>query len=232
MFYILFGFIFGLLIPYMARRFNKFMPATPAYALYRLLCPVKKVSSVKRKNNGKYQKLMKKYLMRSIGWAIVASALCSGIYFCFLPSYRPWLMFLFLILLLLYEIDERMFLLPDMLTIPLLIGGFAWSCFALDISSDFIFSPAQISVLGAVLGYTLPIIASAFLIKKYPDCFGGGDIKLLSALGAWLGFPAVPYLILLSSMFFAIFSIIKRQKAGAFGPAIVIAAIVLVFFYI
>lgn len=232
MFYALLGFIFGLLIPYMARRFAKFMPATPAYAIYRLIWPVKKVSKNKKISNGKYQKLIKKYAMRSIGWAIVSAALCAGVYFCFLPQYRNWFTFLILILLLLYEIDERMFLLPDILTIPLLIGGFAYSAFAFDITGQYTLSPMQISVLGAVAGYILPIIASLFLIKKHPDCFGGGDIKLLAALGAWLGLEAVPFLILLSSIVFAIFSIIKKQRAGAFGPAIVIAAIILVFFNI
>ena len=59
---------------------------------------------------------------------------------------------------------------------------------------------------------------------------GGGDIKLLAALGAWFGLGVVPYLILLSSAVFAIISLIKKQRAGAFGPSIVIAAIVLVFF--
>ena len=232
MFYTIFGFIFGLLIPYMARRFAKFMPATFAYAIYRLIKPVKTVSKNKKKTNAKYQKLIKKYVMRSIGWAIVASALCTGVFLCFLPTYRPWLMFLVLTLLLLYEIDERMFLLPDILTIPLLIGGFAWSSFALENSADILLSPMQLSALGAIAGYFLPVIASMFLIKKYPDCFGGGDIKLLAALGAWLGLESVPYLILLSSVVFAVFSIIKRQRAGAFGPAIVISAIILVFFYI
>ena len=80
-----------------------------------------------------------------------------------------------------------MFLLPDILTIPLLIGGFAYSSFVLEPSINHFLSPTQISVLGAVAGYILPVIASMFLIRKHPDCFGGGDIKLLSALGAWLG---------------------------------------------
>ena len=230
MLYTLFGFIFGLLIPYMARRFNKFMPATPAYALYRLIWPVKRVSKNKRRTNGEYQKLLKKYIMRSIGWAIVAAALCSGIYYCFLPVYRSWLTFLILVLLLLYEIDERMFLLPDILTIPLLLGGFAWSAFVLGGESEFILSAVQISALGAIAGYVLPVIASVFLIKKYPDCFGGGDIKLLSAMGAWLGLESVPYLILISSAIFAVSSILKKQRAGAFGPSIVIASILLIFF--
>jgi prepilin signal peptidase PulO-like enzyme (type II secretory pathway) len=232
MYYALLGFIFGFLIPYMARRFAKFMPATPAYAIYRLIWPVKTVSKQKRSLSTKYHKLIKKYIMRSIGWAIVSGALSAGIYFCFLEPYRNWLLFLILTLLLLYEIDERMFLLPDILTIPLLIGGFAYTAFAYTISTEYTLTPIQISVLGAIAGYILPTIASLFLIKKHPDCFGGGDIKLLAALGAWLGLESVPLLILLSSAIFAIISIIKKQRAGAFGPSIVIAAIILVFFNI
>ncbi len=232
MFYTICGFIFGFLIPYIARRFAKFMPATPAYALYRIIWPVKKVSKNKRQNNSKYHKLIKKYIMRSIGWAVVSASLSCAVYFCFGQPERLWLLFLILSLLLLYEIDERMLLLPDILTIPLLIGGFAYSAFALSYNSDYILSPEQISVLGASAGYILPVVASIFLIKKHPDCFGGGDIKLLSALGAWLGLEAIPYLILLSSSIFAIISVAKKQRVGAFGPSIVIGAIILVFFYI
>lgn len=230
MFYAIFGFMFGLLIPYMARRFAKFMPATMAYALYRLVWPVKRVSKEKREQNGTYQKLIKKYTMRSIGWAIVSSALSLGVYFCFNPEISVWYLGLILPLLLLYEIDERMLLLPDILTIPLLLGGFCFASFAISFPTEEIITPTQISALGAVTGYVLPIIASIFLVKKYPDCFGGGDIKLLAALGAWFGLGVVPYLILLSSAVFAIISLIKKQRAGAFGPSIVIAAIVLVFF--
>lgn len=54
--YIFWGFLFGVLIPYMARRFAKFMPATAAYALYRLLWPVKTVSDERKRANPAYQK--------------------------------------------------------------------------------------------------------------------------------------------------------------------------------
>ena len=47
--YIFWGFLFGVLSPYMARRFAKFMPATAAYALYRLLWPVKTVSDERKR---------------------------------------------------------------------------------------------------------------------------------------------------------------------------------------
>jgi len=229
MLYVFSGLIFGMLIPYMARRFSKFMPATFAYALYRLIAPTKRVAKEKRQNNGKYQELMHKYLMRSIGWGIVSAALTFAAHLC-LPS--DFYIALIWILLLLYEIDERMFLLPDLLTVPLLIIGFVY---AATLPFDAIYdccTPAFNSAIGALVGYFLPVAASLFMVKKHPDAFGGGDIKLLSAVGAWIGFLNVPWLILISCVVFGAFCLAKRQRAGAFGPAIVIATLILVFFFI
>ncbi|MBR2299709.1 MAG: prepilin peptidase [Alphaproteobacteria bacterium] len=227
--YILSGFLFGLLIPYMARRFSKFMPATMAYAIYRLIAPVKKVSKEKRKQNGVYQKLVHKYLMRSIGWGIISSALTLGVHLC-LPS--DFYIALVWILLLLYEIDERMFLLPDILTVPLLIIGFIYAS-TIPYDGHFMCcSPAFFSAVGAAIGYILPVIATLVMVKKNPDAFGGGDIKLLSAVGAWIGFYHVPVLILASAVLFGLFCLIKRERSGAFGPAIVITTLALVFFVI
>lgn len=230
MIYAFYGFIFGLLIPYMARRFAKFMPATPGYALYRLIWPVKRVRREKRRTSAAYQKLKRKYLMRSVGWAIVCAALSYCAFAVFNGVNTAWLLALIWPLLLMYEIDERMLILPDMLTVPLLIAGFLFAAGQGCGFSEFPVTPAMLSASGAAAGYLLPVLASLFLVKKYPLAFGGGDIKLLAACGAWLGLEAVPYLILLSSAVFAVFSIVKRQRAGAFGPSIVIAALALVFF--
>lgn len=226
MIYILSGFCFGLLIPYVARRFSKFMPATMAYALYRLIAPTKKVSKQKRQNNGRYQTLMQKYLMRSIGWAVTTSALTIGTHLC-LPS--DFFIALTWILLLLYEIDKRMFLLPDILTVPLLILGFLFASMS-EPMTEFSLSPAFQSAIGAAFGYILPVLASLLIVKKYPEAFGGGDIKLLSAVSAWLGFEYVPALLLISSFLFGIFCLAKHERAGAFGPSIVLATLGLVFF--
>ena len=227
MIYILLSFIFGAFIPYMARRFSKFMPATMAYALYRLIAPTKKVSKQKRQSNGRYLALMQKYMMRSVGWAVVSSALAATAHFC-LPS--AFYIILILGLLLLYEIDERMFLLPDLLTVPLLIIGFLFASTQETLSTLSPFSPAFQSAVGALAGYMLPVIASLVIVKKHPEAFGGGDIKLLSAVGAWIGFEYIPALLLLSSLLFGLFCFIKHERAGAFGPSIVIATLVLVFF--
>lgn len=227
MLYILSGFLFGLLIPYMARRFSKFMPATMAYALYRLIVPVKKASKQKRLANGHYQTLMQKYLMRSIGWAIVTSALTFASHLC-LPS--DFFIALIWILLLLYEIDKRMLLLPDILTVPLLMIGFLFASTQEPVINLDTFSPAFQSAIGAISGYFLPVIASLVIVKKHPEAFGGGDIKLLAAVGAWIGFEYIPAILLASSCLFGFFCLAKRERAGAFGPAIVIATLGLVFF--
>ena len=184
MIYAAYGLVFGLFIPYLARRFSKFMPATPAYALYRILKPVRSVSRAKRAGNPEYRRLMTRYRMRSIGWGIVAAAISYLAAERFSDIYIVWYLGLIWTLLLLTEIDNRMMLLPDILTVPLLIAGFAYSVFV----SQWVI-PAE-SVLGAVTGYMLPVVASAFLVWKNKDAFGGGDIKLLAALGAWLGYGA------------------------------------------
>lgn len=228
--YLIIGFIFGFSIPYLARRFSKFMPATFAYALYRIFCINKRVSRTKRLTNHKYRQLSHRYFMRSLGWGIITA---STIYLASLtiPSAEmPWLAFFIIILFILMEIDKRMQLLPDLLTVPLLIGGFAYAAFAGDLLGYNNADAAQNSALGAFAGYFIPVIASLFLIKKHPDVFGGGDIKLLSAIGAWLGVVTIPYVILTSCFIFAVNCFINKQRQGAFGPSIVLASLIILFF--
>lgn len=227
MIYAVYGFLFGILIPFIARRFAKFMPATPAYAIYRILKPVKMVSREKRKNNPQYQKLMRKYIMRSIGWGIT----CSGLSFLCYAGFEgathliKWYIGCLWVLLLLTEIDKRMELLPDILTFPLLLAGFLCAT----ISSIGCFVSPMESALGAAVGFVLPVFASAFLIWKDENALGGGDIKLFSAIGAWLGVELLLYTVVLSCVIFAVEALIKKQCAGAFGPSIVWATILVAF---
>lgn len=227
--YIIIGFIFGFSIPYLARRFSKFMPATFAYALYRIFSINKIVSKEKRLSNHKYKQLSQRYFMRSLGWGIVTAAIAFLASQTLTPTETPWIVFFIITLFILMEIDKRMLLLPDLLTIPLLIGGFTYAAFSGNLLGYNTIDAVQNSALGAIFGYFLPVIASLFLIKKHPDVFGGGDIKLLSAVGAWLGFLNIPIVILLSCAIFAINCFINKQRQGAFGPSIVIASLIVLF---
>lgn len=224
MLYVVSGFIFGFLIPAIARKFEKFMPATFAYALFRLFCINKTVSRAKRKNNPKYMALLKKHRLRSLVWAIISAATTYLAIFRFGTSNIIWIISFIWILLLLTEIDYRMYLLPDILTIPLLLIGLSYA----SLSGGWTFIGD--SVLGAVTGYVLPVIASLFLVWKNKDVFGGGDIKLLTAVGAWVGQENILYTIILSTVLFAIYAALMRKRVGAFGPAITAAAIIVAFY--
>ena len=227
--YILIGFIFGFSIPYLARRFAKFMPATMPYALYRIFKQNKTVSKEKRSKNSKYLKLKQKYFMRSFGWGIVVSAFSFYTLLTFQTTDVSWFVFLIMMLFLLMEIDNRMMLLPDLITLPLLISGFAYASFNGYILGDDITLAVQNSVLGSIFGYLIPTIAALFMVRKNSDAFGGGDIKLLSAIGAWLGLTTIPIVILISCIVFAITCFINKKRVGAFGPSIVIATLIAIF---
>lgn len=219
MIYTILGFIAGLLIPYMARRFAKFMPATPAYALFRLIKPNKTARKVRL--NAKYKKLKNVYLKRSLVYGCLSALLSFVAFYRLGEVHLGWYLCFIWTLLLLAEVDLKMMLLPDILTIPLLISGFVFAAFVgLNIS-------AEESAIAAAAGYILPVVATLLMLWRSVDAFGGGDIKLLAAIGAWLGLEGVIYTILLSCVVFGIYSAVRRQRAGAFGPSLSVSAIVI-----
>jgi len=88
-------------------------------------------------------------------------------------------------LLALGWIDLRSWLLPDALTLPLIIAGLA---------AAFLFNPDQLTerALGAALGYaSLMTIAALYRALRGREGLGGGDAKLLAASGAWRCRPGI-----------------------------------------
>ncbi len=219
MIYALYGFIAGFLMPYMSRRFAKFMPATPAYALYRLVKPVK--IAKKTKFSTRYQKLKHQYLLRSLAYAVLAAVLSVLTFWRLGEMHLFWYLAFVWSLLLLAEVDLKTLLLPDILTIPLLIGGFVFAAFyGVNVS-------AAESAAAAAIGYLLPVVATLLMLWRSKDAFGGGDIKLLAAIGAWLGAEGVIYTVLLSCVIFGLYSFVRRQRSGAFGPSLSLSAIII-----
>ncbi len=215
MLFVFCAFVFGFCVPYMARRFNKFMPATFAGALVELCRREKKVKAI-RKN-----KLYKKFMWRSFMCGVV-NALIVGCGVYFTTSISPAFLTLYICLLfLMAEIDFRSMLLPDILTIPLLLIGLFVACFGLSNMQ------MEDSVVGAMVGYFLPVLVCLLIVWYKKDAFGGGDIKLLSALGAWLGVESLLNVIALASILGIVYAIVKRKSSLAFGPMIAIAGIVM-----
>ena len=217
MLYILSAFVFGLFIPYTARRFAKFMPATFAGALVELFRPEKKGKNY-RKNP-----LYKKFLWRSALYGFVSAGITWFAAFHFGTLGLGCLCAYMWLLLLLAEIDYRTFLLPDILTIPLLLLGLLVS------SLNIGFVIIEESVLGAVVGYVLPVVVSLFIVWRNKDAFGGGDIKLLSAIGAWLGIEGLLYVIAVASILGLVYAVICRRRSLAFGPMIALSGIIVAF---
>ena len=93
-------------------------------------------------------------------------------------------------LLALGWIDIRRWLLPDALTLPLVIAGLAAAA---------AFDPEQLTdrALGAALGYlSLRVVALLYRVLRGREGLGHGDAKLLAASGAWVGAIALPQLVL------------------------------------
>jgi leader peptidase (prepilin peptidase) / N-methyltransferase len=97
-------------------------------------------------------------------------------------------------LLTLACIDWRWMLLPDVLTLPLLLAGLMFTLLS---QSDAV----ALHAAAAAAGYFgIRAIAWLYRLARGRDGMGGGDAKLFGAAGAWLGPGALPALLLLAAM--------------------------------
>ena len=86
---------------------------------------------------------------------------------------------LFSILLTLAIIDFRKYILPDILTLPLLAMGLVYS---------FFLGTITMSIIGAIIGYcAFRLVEITYKKTRGIDGLGQGDSKLLAAGGAWCG---------------------------------------------
>lgn len=133
-------------------------------------------------------------------------------------------------LLALTFIDLDSQLLPDDLTLPLLWAGLLINLFG-------VFVPLREAVIGAVAGYVaLWSVYWAFKLIRGKEGMGYGDFKLLAALGAWMGWKALPAIVLLSSAVGAVIGIslvlVKHrdhQQPLPFGPYLAVAGAIALF---
>ena len=118
-------------------------------------------------------------------------------------------------------IDIDRYRLPDLLTLPMIVGGLLYTWLMQDVR-------LLDHAIGAVTGYlSLVIVAEVYRRLRGIDGLGRGDAKLLAAAGAWLGWAALPSVIFLAATAGLVFGIgrilARRQSAAeaiAFGPFI------------
>ena len=146
---------------------------------------------------------------------------------------------LFLILglsfIIIFFIDLKHYIIPNVLTFSLMIIGFIKS---FDPNLNPIFPNFINSLIGGIFGYLIiwSIIYFYKQIRK-KEGMGLGDAKLLSAIGFWFGWISIPFVIFLSSiiaLLSVIPSLLKNSKSMSsqipFGPYIIIGCIIYVVF--
>lgn len=90
------------------------------------------------------------------------------------------------ILLTLAAIDLRAFWLPNVLTGMLALSGLALG-----------FTPLSERLIGGAAGFaSLWLVATAYRKLRGREGLGGGDPKLFGAIGCWLGWQALPMVLL------------------------------------
>ena len=121
-------------------------------------------------------------------------------------------------------IDYDHQILPDDITLPLIWLGLLFNVFGL-------FTGLHSAVIGAMAGYvSLWLVYQGFKILTGKEGMGFGDFKLLAALGAWLGWQALPFVILFSSFLGAVVGLLfivffgrDRRLPIPFGPFLCLA---------
>lgn len=138
---------------------------------------------------------------------------------------------LFTLLMALFWIDLETYYLPDYFTYSVLWLGLIGSALGY-----LPLSPRD-AILGSSLGYFLPwSVNFIYRLWRKRDGFGGGDFKLLAALGAWLGTTAIVPILALASVVallgIGLFMLLRKEKLSLermlpFGPFLILAGVLI-----
>lgn len=103
-------------------------------------------------------------------------------------------------------LDARHYWLPDRLTIPMAVVG-------LLIGGPLTGADLDQRLIGALAaGLSLLLLRWAYRAVRGRDGMGGGDPKLFAAIGAWLGWQALPLVLVLASFSGIAWAILGHEK--------------------
>ncbi|MGL5010781.1 MAG: prepilin peptidase [Paracoccaceae bacterium] len=113
-------------------------------------------------------------------------------------------------------IDLRSYRIPDWLSLPLIAIGLA-------VAVWLPLLPIAHHLIGAVAGFAVFAAIGAWYHRRTGmEGLGLGDAKLFGAAGAWLGWQALPLVLLIATLGGLAYALLKgardRRAALAFGP--------------
>ncbi len=127
------------------------------------------------------------------------------------------------------DLDHQ--IIPDVLSIPGIVAGLAAA-----------FIPGNVSWFDSIIGIiggggTLFLVGLIYEKLTGKQGMGGGDVKLLAMIGAWMGWRSLPFVLLVSSLTGAIIGSVFLLAAGKgyrvripFGPFLSLGALFYIFF--
>lgn len=162
-------------------------------------------------------------LMGIITLALFLRLGLSPLFFVFLAFSAALLVITFI------DLDHR--LIPDVISLPGIAIGVILAVAGISIS-------IKSSLIGLLIGGgSLFTVAYVYEAITKREGMGGGDVKLLAMIGAWLGWQAVLFTLFFASLLGTIIggTVMLIQKEGRyyaipFGPFLALAALAYIFF--
>jgi len=167
--------------------------------------------------------------------------LTVALYHRFGLSYEFFVGFVFvaaMIVISFIDLDVR--IVPDVISLPGIVFGLVVSVvsyFAMGRVADLVPSPTS-SLIGIVAGGGF-LLVTAWLYEKFTgvEGMGGGDIKLLAMIGAFLGWPSIPITLFIASLIGSVVGLTCMALTGAgrrlalpFAPFLCSGAVLFIFF--
>ncbi len=179
------------------------------------------------------------YPLVELSMAFLSLALCNRFVLPFLAQanigsivvvFLGYFLFCAALLAIIF-IDLHHQIIPDVISLPGIIIGFAFSF----INPLVPWIDSAIGILAG--GGSLYAVALGYYLLTKKEGMGGGDIKLLAMIGAFLGWQCLAFTIFCSSLLGSVIGIaamIKQKKGGKtvipYGPFLAIAALLYLFF--
>ncbi|MHC1698480.1 MAG: A24 family peptidase [Geobacteraceae bacterium] len=135
-------------------------------------------------------------------------------------------------------IDLEHQIIPDSISLPGIVVGFISSFFIFDLYYASVILGWKNSLIGIVAGGgSLLLVAYGYQLLTKKEGMGGGDIKLLAMMGAFLGWKSIPFIIFTSSLFGSVVGLtlmaIRKKDSQLpipFGPFLAFGALLFIFY--